>query len=343
VSPGGTPPLRGFHPLSVLDVVRETADARSFVLSVPAGLEPHFAYRAGQYLTFRLPVGPEPVLRCYSMSSAPGLGEPLRTTVKRVPGGVGSGWLLDHVQPGDVLEATVPAGTFLLPDEPWPVVAFAAGSGITPVLSIVKAALATTTRPVRLLYANRDRASVILGAELDTLVAAHPERLTVAHHLDDTDGLVTADDVVAHLGADHRGHVLLCGPTPFMDLVEAGLGAAGVAPERILSERFVQPDPVAAAPAGPVTGSVVVTIGGRTHELPHHPGETILETARRGGLNPPFSCQAGNCGTCIARVTEGAATMRVNEALYPDEVADGYVLTCQGVPTTRLVRVAYEA
>lgn len=342
MTPTGTPPLRGFHPLTVVDVVDETPDARSFVLEVPAELRPHFAYRAGQYLTFRLPVDPEPVLRCYSMSSAPGLGEPLRTTVKRVPGGIGSTWMLDHVRPGDVLDATVPAGTFLLPDEAAPVVAFAAGSGITPVLSIVKDALATTIRPVRLLYANSDRASVILGRELDALAADHPDRLSVVHHLDDTDGFVTAADLVAHLGPDHPGHVLLCGPTPFMDLVELALAAAGVPPERVLSERFVQPDPVVETSTGPVAGTVVITLGSRTLELPHHPGETILETARRGGLSPPFSCQAGNCGTCIARVTEGAVAMKVNDALYPDEVADGLVLTCQGIPTTPLVHLVYE-
>ncbi len=341
------PVRRGFHPLTVVAVVEETADARSYVLDVPLELRPSYTYAAGQYLTFRLPVGDEPALRCYSMSSAPDTGEPLRTTVKRVAGGLGSNWLIDTVAVGDVLEATAPAGSFLVVDEPGPLVAFTAGSGITPVLSIVKATLATTDRPVRLLYANRDRRSVIFAAELAALEAVHPERLSIHHHLDDIDGFVTERAISALLAGDTDAHVYLCGPTPFMDLVEAALGRAGVAAELVLSERFVTPDltAVAAGPSpapGAETGTVVLTLQGITRELAHRPGDTILDTARRGGLNPPFSCQLGNCATCMARVSEGEVRMRANDALSPEEVAEGWVLTCQSVPTTPLVRVVYE-
>lgn len=358
------PVCRGFHPLTVVAVVEETADARSYVLEVPLELRPSYTFAAGQYLTFRLPVGDEPALRCYSMSSAPETGEPLRTTVKRVAGGLGSNWLIDTVAVGDVLEATTPAGSFVVVDEPGPLVAFTGGSGITPVLSIVKATLATTDRPVRLLYANRDRRSVIFAAELAALEAVHPERLSIHHHLDDTDGFVTDGAISAFLAGDTDVHVYLCGPTPFMDLVEAALGRAGVAAELVRSERFVvsdittEPDrtdavPSAAPGAGTAatatvtaavtaTGTVVLTLLGITRELPQRPGDTILDTARRGGLNPPFSCQLGNCATCMARVSEGAVRMRANGALSAEEVAEGWVLTCLSVPTTPLVRVVYE-
>src|SRR5436190_16091223 len=168
-----------YHRLVVAEVVDETADTRSFVLDIPAGVADTFRYTAGQFCTFRAAIDGESVVRCYSMSSSPDVGEPFKTTVKRVPGGVMSNWMNDALKPGDEIEVMRPTGLFVLhergragvaePEAPIdniPIVAFAGGSGITPVISIVKSALATTTRDITLVYANRAADAVIFADEL---------------------------------------------------------------------------------------------------------------------------------------------------------------------------------
>jgi ferredoxin-NADP reductase len=337
----------GFHPLRVRRVVTETADAATFVLEVPDHLRDAYAYDAGQFLTFRLVVDGEVHHRCYSMSSAPAVGDELAVTVKRVPGGVVSNRMIDTLAPGDVVEASPPAGVFRLRPGDRDVVAFAAGSGITPVFSLLKTALATTGRRVRLLYANRDRDATIFRAGLDALAQRHPGRLEVDHHLDVERGFVTAE-AVAPWAAD--GDHYVCGPEPFMDVVEATLLAHGVPADDIHIERFTPAPPpvpsgdgaVAADGADAVVAQVMVELDGRTGTVDHHPGTTILQAARQMGMSPPFSCESGNCATCMARLVEGEVTMYVNDVLTDDEVAEGWILTCQSVPTTAAVHVVYE-
>lgn len=345
----------GFHPLRVIRVVAETPDARSFVLAPSDGDRSLFDYRAGQYCTFRVNIDGDEHLRSYSMSSSPETDEHLAVTVKRVPGGLVSNWLNDHVGPGDVLEATAPAGVFVVDDAAArPVVAFCGGSGITPVMSITQSVLSRDDGALRLLFANRDRPSAIFHDRLLDLQQRHPSRLEVVHHFDEHSGLLDADDVRAFLGDLLDVDVLVCGPTPFMDLVEQTLRDAGVDPARISTERFVNAGQaestapaaeavVDSAAGGDVPETVTVILKGRRHEIAYQPGDTLLETARRGGLQAPFSCEAGNCATCMALVHEGGATMRVNDALTPDEVAEGWVLTCQGLPHGPSVTVEYES
>lgn len=316
-----------------------------------------FSYLAGQFLTFRL-CG---TLRSYSMSSSPDTDGSLMVTVKRVPGGLVSGWMHEHLGPGDVVEVTPPAGVFCLRDTAAPMVAFGAGSGITPILSLVKSALAVTDRRVRVLTANRDWDSVIFRDTLGELAGRYPGRLEVLYHLDEGNGFVTDSQVREVAGGDQDADFYICGPTPFMDLVERALLDGGVTPEQIFIERFetaragafagapaVAPAPAVAvapavAPAGQEQeGTVCIVLAGRRHTVPRHAGESLLESARRAGLSPPFSCEAGNCATCIAQVTEGEAKMRANNALDDDEIADGWVLTCQGEPVTPHVTVVYE-
>ncbi|MGC9542146.1 2Fe-2S iron-sulfur cluster-binding protein [Streptomyces sp. UG1] len=322
----------GFHPVRITRIVDETPDTRTFALDA------RFPYRAGQFLTFKAC----DTLRSYSMSSSPDTDGEVCVTVKRVPGGLVSGWMHERLRPGDTLEATRPTGSFCLREDAGgrPLVAYAGGSGITPVFSLVKSALATTTRPVRLLTAHRDAGSAIFREALDTLAARHPARFDVRSHLDDRDGLVTADEIRALVDAEADYYV--CGPERFMALVEDTLTAHSVARERILIERFT-PAPAEEAPtAGPVTGTITVDLRGQRRTVPQRPGETLLQSARRAGFTPPFSCESGDCATCMARLTDGEAKMRVNNALEPDEMADGYVLTCQAEPTTPDVTVVYE-
>ena len=245
----------GFHPLRIRRVVRETAEAASFVLDVPAELRAAFGYEAGQFLTFRAHLRGEVHHRCYSMSSSPSVDDELQVTVKRVPGGLVSNWMIDSLGPGDVVEASVPAGVFCLAPGDGEIVAFSAGSGITPVLSLLKTALATTSRRARLYYANRDREAVIFDAELDALAARHPDRLEVVHHLDVERGFVDAGAVAAFVEATSAAEFYVCGPTPFMDIVEGTLLAHGVDADRIHIERFTPAEPPPAAEPGPVAGA----------------------------------------------------------------------------------------
>ncbi len=232
----------GYHKLRVKDVVRETHDASSFVLDVPDELAATFEYRPGQFCTFRVPVGGEEQVRSYSMSERTARSDAdLTVTVKRVAGGLVSNWFLDHVGVGDVFEVTKPAGVFCPQDgAERPVLGFCGGSGVTPVMSITKHVLAHAGRSVRLLYANRDRDSVIFDAAFGALVERYPERLEVRHHLDAAGGFLTADDINAFAGPD-AGHAdcYVCGPGPFMDLVESVLVELGVPAERIFIERFL--------------------------------------------------------------------------------------------------------
>jgi ferredoxin-NADP reductase len=330
----------GFHQVRITRIVQETADTCTYVLDVP------FSYRAGQFLTFRV-CG---TLRSYSMSSSPDTDDELMMTVKRVPGGLISNWMHDHLAPGDLIEATLPAGVFCLRDNPAPLVAFAGGSGITPILSLAKSALAAASRRVRVLTANRDADSIIFGSALTELARRYPARFEVRYHVDIQHGFVTDSVVRDFAGRDGDADFYICGPAPFMDLTERALLAHGADPSQIFIERFEHAADEHAAdeqagdePAGQEKGGTIsIVLSGQRHTVSQHSGETLLESARRAGLSPPFSCEAGNCATCIAQVTEGEAKMRVNNALDDDEIAEGWVLTCQGEPVTPHVTVVYE-
>jgi 3-ketosteroid 9alpha-monooxygenase subunit B len=335
-----------FHPVRIGRVVRETAEASSFVLEVPAELRSAFGYRAGQFCTFRVRIDGRAHLRSYSMSSSPDVDDELRVTVKRVPGGLVSNWMLDSLGEGDALDSTCPAGVFCLGADSGDVVAFAGGSGVTPVFSIVKTALATTDRRVRLLYANRDRESTIFATELDRLAERHPGRLDVVHHLDVERGFVDPGTVGPFAGIAPDAEYFICGPGPFMDIVEGTLLDGGVPGDRIRIERFTPAEPAEPAPSADDAGTgparVTIELGGRAGVVDHHPGTTILQTARQMGMTPPFSCESGSCATCMARVVEGAVEMYANNALTDDEIAEGWVLTCQAVPVSPSVHVVYE-
>jgi 3-ketosteroid 9alpha-monooxygenase subunit B len=331
-----------YHPLTVADVIDETADTRSFVLEIPPALEERFAYAAGQFCTFRATIGGEPIFRCYSMSSSPETGDPFTVTVKRVPGGKMSNWMNDTLAPGDTIEAMPPAGRFVLRAPEAPIVAFAGGSGITPVLSIIKTALATTAREIALVYANRSPGSVIFADALERLRAASGARLAVHHHLDSEKGFLDAAACAELVGDRTQADFYVCGPGPYMGIVGVGLEGRGVDPGRVVIERFELPDEVPAASVESETESIEVRIDRRKHRVGYQPGDTILEAARRAGLKPPFSCQQGSCGTCMAHLDEGKATMRVNNVLDAAEVEEGWVLTCQAIPTSREVVIDYD-
>ena len=339
---------RRFHPLPVARIVQETSDSRSIVFAVPRSLRPLFEYQAGQFLTLEVEYEGAKLRRCYSLASSPVCEDEHKVTVKRVEGGRISNWLNDRLREGDSVSVLPPEGRFVLGRGETPLLLFAGGSGITPVISLAKTALATTKRRVELLYANRDERSVIFASELGVLAARHPDRFAASHRFDDVHGFVDASAVhgaVTTLDAD----CYLCGPGPFMTTVERALGEAGVDPERVHVERFVSPADapklVAATPPVQATGDVPTEIGvtleGKRHLVPYAPGKSILRAVLDAGLPAPYSCEEGFCGCCVAKLRAGAVDMAADDALTPEEKARGLVLTCQSTPRTAECAVEY--
>jgi 3-ketosteroid 9alpha-monooxygenase subunit B len=332
---------RDYHRLTVAAVIDETADARSFVLEIPSALERRFAYVAGQFCTFRATIGGESVARCYSMSSSPDMDDPFAVTVKRVPGGKMANWMHDTIRPGDTIEVMPPTGRFVLRPVETPIVAFAGGSGITPVVSIVKTALATTSREIKLVYANRRPGNVIFAAMIDRLRLESRGRFSVHHHLDSEKGFLDAAACVALVGERTAADFYICGPGPYMKVVQAGLDECGVDASRLFIERFELADKPSSSTESE-TESVVIRLERRKVVVKDEAGDTIHETARRAGLKPPFACQAGECATCMAHLVQGQVTMRANNALNAEEVEQGWILTCQAIPMSREIVVDYD-
>jgi 3-ketosteroid 9alpha-monooxygenase subunit B len=346
-------PARGYHALRVAAVIDETPDARSFVFELPSELAPLYRYKAGQFLTFQVALPDETILRCYSLSSAPETDARPKVTVKRVEGGRGSNWFNDSLREGATIAVLPPAGLFVLRESSAPLCFFAGGSGITPVVSLIKSGLKTTKRRMRLIYANRDVRSVIFRAELDALEREHPDRLRVTHHLDDKSGFLEARQALALIAGFEDADFYLCGPAPFMEMVESMLVAAGTKRERIFIERFIslpshqeveaENTLAASEVAGQLHPSVVmIHLDGRTHRAPYCAGDTVLETARKAGLEPPFACEDGYCGSCAAKLVRGAVKMHKNEVFSPKEVEAGNILTCQSRPCSAELEVSYD-
>jgi 3-ketosteroid 9alpha-monooxygenase subunit B len=337
--------------VAVADVIRETHDSCSLVFDVPVELEARFRYRAGQFLSFKVPLGGQILTRSYSLSSSPECDPKLKVTIKRVDDGRISNWFNDNVKPGDRLMVVPPAGLFVLNDKRRPITLFAGGSGITPCISIAKTVLLTTERKLRLVYANRDAASIIFEQELGELAAAHPDRFEIQHSLDDRDGFLDVKSVEHHAVDSLESDFYLCGPGLFMDIVERALAALHVPSDQIHIERFVSPpDPDAEREDAAVTGGeaahaapekISIVLDGNAHEIDYQPEERVLEAARRAGLDPPFSCEEGYCSCCMAKLTEGKVRMHTNDCLTPDLLEEGWVLTCQSVCVSRKVKIEY--
>jgi 3-ketosteroid 9alpha-monooxygenase subunit B len=334
-----------FHELRVSAVIRETPECSSFELAVPEELEEAYRYKAGQHLTFKLPWDDFAVTRCYSLSSCPDLREPMKIGVKRVEGGRISNWLIDNLKAGDSIIASVPEGRFVLDPATRsgaPLFLFAGGSGITPIISLLKSALTITKRPITLLYANQTRESVIYGEELRQLAAAHSERLLVHHHFDAEGGYLTPAQVQALLHLTDIAEFYICGPEPFMELIENTLGEAGVHDELVYIERFVSPaDPdrveidAVDVESLEAPDTFSLWLNGRSRTVPYLKGKTLLQCAQAAGLQPAHSCESGYCGSCMAHVNSGKVHMRTHEALSERDIARGVALLCQSVPASR--------
>lgn len=343
-----------YHPLKVAQVIAETADAKSIVFDVPAELHERFAYKPGQFLTLRIGDAAGHVARCYSLASSPFTGEGHKVSVKRVAGGIGSNWICDHLQVGDTVEVLPPAGVFVPRNLDRDLMLFAGGSGVTPVMSILKSALLQGKGRVVLLYANRDERSIIFGQELRDLSARYASRLTVLHWLESVQGLPTVEQIAALMRPWAPTHeAFICGPGPFMDGVVAALETLKVDRPRIHLEKFIslEDDPVAviaaieaqsaAAPADEGATTVEVLLDGNSHTLAWGPSRHLLDVLLEAGVEAPYSCRMGSCSACMCKLEDGDVRMTRNSVLDKTDLADGWILACQAVPLTPRVKLSF--
>jgi ring-1,2-phenylacetyl-CoA epoxidase subunit PaaE len=354
-----------FHKLRVAEVKRETPDAVSVRFDLPEELREAFQFRAGQHLTFRREIGGEELRRNYSVCVAPSEGV-LKIGVKKIAGGAFSGWVNDELKAGDVIDVMAPHGSFCWNFDAGArreYVAFAGGSGITPVLSLMKTALAMEPRSrFTLFYGNRTSQGVMFLEEIAGLKDRYLDRLQVFHFLEDEEEEIElfngrldrakADEILASLvRAEDVDAFFICGPGPMMDAIEEALIGKGVDKPRILIERFTT-GPLSAAQAAAARAleekaaglKMSVTLNGRRVNVSFDPEKhSILDNVRAAGLPAPFACKGGVCATCRAKVTAGEVSMKVNYGLSEQELAEGYVLTCQATPLTEGVALTYDA
>jgi ring-1,2-phenylacetyl-CoA epoxidase subunit PaaE len=354
-----------FHRLEVAELVEETAEAKSIRFHVPEALREAFRFRPGQHLTLRAEIGGEEIRRNYSLCVAPE-EEQLKVTVKRIAGGLFSNWANDSLKPGDRLDVMEPHGSFTWDFDPARAshyVAFAGGSGITPIMSLIRTAMIEEPQSrFTLLYGNRDSQSVIFLEALARLKNSYMERLEIHHFLaeesEDIDlfngmlDLAKCETVLeALVDPAEIAAFFICGPGPMMDAAEAALKARGVGSERIHIERFTADRPPEALQAQLEAMSeqargldMLVTLDGRKRRVPFSAeAGNILDSARLAGLPAPFACKAGVCATCRARVVSGEVEMAARYGLTDEEIAAGYVLTCQSVPRGEGLEVDYDA
>jgi ring-1,2-phenylacetyl-CoA epoxidase subunit PaaE len=353
-----------FHPLTIREIRRETPDAVSIAFDVPAVLQADFRFEQGQYLTLRTVIDGEEIRRSYSICAGEDDRE-LRVAVKEVEGGAFSTFANRVLTSGTALDVMTPMGRFgatARAGQGGHAVFFACGSGITPILSIIRTRLARDPAGrFTLFYGNRNSASILFREALDDLKDRHLGRFSVHHILtresqdiDLLNGRLTPEKIallVTTLGGIATiDDIYLCGPEEMTKAARSTLEAMGAAADRIHVELFSTAGAPPAAGARKPRPSVKasdglplgITFDGQSHAIRLAPGETVLEAAERAGLDVPYSCRGGMCCTCRARVTEGAAAMDVNFSLEPWEVEAGYVLTCQCRPTGDRLSVDYD-
>ncbi len=360
-----------FYNLKVKAVQQETPDAISITFDVPDDLKPKFQYKAGQFLTLRVNVYGEQVRRPYSLCSSPSWNEAPKVTSKRVEGGVLSNHLNDHLKDGDEIEVFPPMGKFTTEfdaNNQRTFIMLGGGSGITPLMSILKTALFEEPMSmVFLFYGNQDKESIIFDEELKGLKEQYPERLKVIHALEnppegwegetgrmDCQKILKLLDKYA-ISSEDNVEYFICGPQGMINESEKALDQRGVAQDKIHIEYFTTPlHDIEEAMKAETSGEeeteeedfeeaeVTIVLEGEEISIPVSKHETILDAAIEEGYDPPYACQMGICTTCMAYLHSGNVQMYEDEGLSDAEKDEGYVLTCQSRPTTPKVKVEYE-
>ncbi|MBL7936504.1 MAG: 2Fe-2S iron-sulfur cluster binding domain-containing protein [Bacteroidia bacterium] len=355
-----------FHTLKVKDVRRETADAVSVAFEVPLAIQHEYQFKQGQYITIKLNVNGEEIRRSYSICTSPYSEKELRVAVKEVKDGRASTLINRSWKAGDTVEVMTPMGNFssvLSGNNKKHYVLFAGGSGVTPMMSILKSVLYIEKQSnITLVYANRDEDSVIFKAELEKLAAEHSDKLKVLNVYDNPKtqvsdlqkGLLTPERVkaiVENYGGVNADEYFICGPGPMMENIKQALEGLKIAKEKIHIEYFsAVADAVAKAEnTGAIVGAdvnseiTVIQYGIETQMTLNTGGLTILDAAIEAGVDAPFSCKGAVCCTCRAKVIEGKAKMDNNFALTDAEVEEGFILTCQAHPLTEKVVIDFDA
>jgi len=359
--------------LNVVDVVEETADARSISFEVPADAPEKFVYKPGQFLTVAVPSDQTGIAaRCYSLSSSPHDGGPLTVTVKRTVDGYASNWISDNLKVGDTLRALPPSGIFTPASLDADLLLFAGGSGVTPIMSITRTALSEGSGKIVVFYANRDEKSVIFADELTRLATENPDRLQVVHWLESVQGIPSAEQIKVFVEPYLAYDAFVCGPAPYMKMVTTVLRELEFPRERRHQEKFVslggnpfgdieemheaereiadaESDDTDAGddasaevpgPAGPV--KLEVELDGADHTFDDwDPKVKLLEFLESKGVKAPYSCREGECSACAIRLLDGEVRMLHNDVLDEEDLADGIRLGCQSLPATDNVRVTY--
>jgi ring-1,2-phenylacetyl-CoA epoxidase subunit PaaE len=354
-----------FYPIRISEVKQETKDCVSLQLQIPEILKPQFQFNAGQHLTFRMTVNGKEIRRNYSLCSSP-LEHEWRVAVKRVPGGLFSTWATEVAIAGDVLDVMPPAGHFgttLVAEQRKNYLAIAAGSGITPILSIIKTTLATEPLSTfALVYGNRYRGSIIFKEALEALKDTYMQRLQLIHILsrertdaDINHGRITGEKLnqlsQKLLPLTSVDEVFLCGPEEMIHAARTFLQDHGVPAERIHFELFntsaatrqTATVSASAQPEGHVSKITIRMDGVESMFELAQQGASILDAALQQGADLPYACKGGVCCTCRAKLVEGEVSMDVVYGLEPDEIAAGYILTCQSHPKSEAVVVDYDA
>jgi len=354
-----------FHTLKVKDIRRETADAVSIAFDIPLAIQHEYQFKQGQYITVKLTVNGEELRRSYSICTSPYSEKELRVAVKEVQDGRASTLMNRTWKVGDTVEVMTPMGNFssvLSGNNKKNYVLFAGGSGITPMMSILKSVLYIEKQSnVTLVYANRDEDSVIFSTEIQKIASENADRVKVLNVYDNPKtqvsdlqkGLLSVDRVkaiVENYGGVNADEYFICGPGPMMENIKQALEGLKIAKEKIHIEYFsAVADAVAKAEGNAVTGAdvnsevTVIQYGIETTMKLNTAGLTILDAAIDAGVDAPFSCKGAVCCTCRAKVIEGKAKMDNNFALTEAEVEDGFILTCQAHPLTEKLVVDFDA
>ncbi|MCR9285971.1 MAG: 2Fe-2S iron-sulfur cluster-binding protein [Bacteroidetes bacterium] len=358
---------KGFHKLTVQKVKRETTDTVTLTFDIPSELENDYSYKPGQYLTLKFNLRGSEVRRAYSMSSAP-YESGISVTVKRVKDGLVSNHINTNIVKGDNIEVMVPEGRFspkLNEENKKAYYLFGAGSGITPLMSILKTILETEPMSyVYLLYGNRNEDGIIFKPELDELVKRYTGQFFVTHTLsapkkvksgffkkakitwEGNVGRINEQSVSTFLDKNKSIHktseYFVCGPGGMIDTVENLLIQKEIDAKNIHTERFVNASQTAKSEGGIAGAKLIAQLDGKTIQTTMKPGKTILDALLDKGADAPYSCTAGACATCMAKVTKGSAKMDACFALDDDEVKNGFILTCQAHPTTNEIEVTFE-
>jgi ring-1,2-phenylacetyl-CoA epoxidase subunit PaaE len=351
-----------FHDLTVARITPDAPGSVCISLHIPEPLRSTFVFQPGQFLTLRTSLGGQDTRRNYSICSTPAQlahSGHIDVGVRQVPGGLFSTWANTALKEGDTLSCMPPDGRFGM-RRPRAIhrVGFAAGSGITPILSILRHSLESSTHSkFTLVYGNRRMGSVMFNEALQDLKDRYTDRLTLIHVLSRQaqevpllegriDGPKVQALINAFLPVPSMEEVFVCGPEGMIEATEAALRQAGVKPERIHSERFTSSSPARAAPIetglAPEGSQVTVVLDGKSHVLSVPPHQAVLDAAVEAGLDVPFACKAGVCCTCRAKVMQGSARMDKNFTLTNAECAQGFVLTCQARPTSDNLVLSYD-